>query len=337
MAARPTAMTHRERVQATLQSAPVDRPAISLWHHFPGRDDTATALADATVAFQQRYDCDLVKLMPTGMYAVMDYGVRTRPSDDDVGTTRFAAGPIRGPEDWARLPDVSPTSGVLGTQVEVVRLVRAGLGPETPVIQTIFSPLTMTTKIAGGTDPVVAMAERHATLLGQALERMAGDVVAFGRACLDAGADGFFFATQLATRSALPEGVYRQFGVPYDLWVLDRLRAGAWCTVLHLHGADPLFELADEYPVDAVNWHDRDTRPALAEALARTRRALAAGIARSGVIVHGRPDAVAAEVREAIEQTGGRRLIVAPGCVIPYRAPDANLDAARRAVEPTAP
>jgi len=325
-------MTRRARIQAVLRGAEPDRPPISLWRHFPGQDETAAGLAEATVAFQRRYDSDLIKLMPTGMYPVIDYGVRVVPSGDAIGTTRFASGPIHGPDDWGRLPDVSPADRTLGAQVEAVRLVRAAVGPETPLVQTIFSPLTMAVKLARGVPTVTEAAERHEPLLRAALSKMADGVLAFGRACLDAGADGFFFATQLAARGALPEGLYRRLGVPYDLQVLHALRGGAWCTILHLHGLQPMFELADEYPVDAANWHDRDTPPSLADARRLTGRALAAGIARSGVVAKGRPEDAAAEVRDAVRQTGGR-VIVAPGCVIPYQAPPENLLAARHAVD----
>jgi hypothetical protein len=36
---------------------------------------------------------------------------------------------------------------------------------------------------------------------------------------------------------------------------------------------------------------------------------------------------VAAQVRDAVTQTGGRGLIVAPGCVLPLDVPDASLEA----------
>jgi uroporphyrinogen decarboxylase len=281
------AMTHRERVEAALRGLPVDRPAISLWRHFPGQDDTGQRLADATIQFQNQYDVDLIKLMPTGMYCVVDYGVEIALADDDVGSTHFVSGPIREPADWGRLPDVSPTRGFLREQVEAVKILRCRLGADTPIIQTIFSPLTMAAKLVGTADALERTIRENEGQLGGALDRMASDVIAFGRACLDAGADGFFFATQLATRSALPTGVYERLGIPYDRKVLDALRSGSWCTVLHLHGLDPMFDLADVYPVDAVNWHDRETTPSLTEALQRTRRALVAGIARRGVIAHG--------------------------------------------------
>ena len=325
-------MSHRDRIQATLNGQPADRPPISLWHHFPGHDETARGLADATVRFQQRYDADLVKLMPTGMYAAMDYGVIVRPSDDDIGTTRFVAGPVHDPGDWTRLAPASPAAGTLAREIDAIRLVRAALGRSAVVIETIFGPLTIAAKIAGTAEAVVATAEQDEAALRRGLVRITDDVIAFGRACLDAGVDGFFFATQLASRSALPDGMYRRLGVPYDLEVLSALRDGAWCTIVHLHGPEPMFELADEYPVDAVNWHDRETQPSLVEALRLTRRVLVGGISRRGAIATGTPAGAAAEVRDAIWQTDGRRLIVAPGCVIPYRAPGDNLLAARQAV-----
>jgi uroporphyrinogen decarboxylase len=325
-------MTRRERIQAILRRESVDRPAISFWHHFPDRDETALGLADATVAFQREYDVDLVKLMPTGMYPAIDYGTRVRPSNDQIGTTRFVDGPIKQRGDWKRLKNAPPDRGILAREVEVVKLVRAALGPDTPVIQTIFSPLTIATKVAGTADAVAQAAEQDENELREALALFADDVVAFGRACLRAGADGFFFATQLAGRAALPDGLYRTLGVPYDLRVLSALREGAWCTIMHLHGNAPMFELADEYPIDAVNWHDRETQPRLADAMRMTKRVLVAGISRFGAIATAGSEDVAAEVDDAARQTGGQRLIVAPGCVVPYRVPPENLRAARRAV-----
>ena len=325
-------LTKRERIERTLRGDEVDRVPIAFWHHFPGRDATGEELAAQTIAFQRAYDVDLIKLMPTGLYSIQDYGCTVELEPGPIGTTRLVESAWQRPEDWARLPVVSPDAGVLAEQVRCVRLVRDALGPDVPIIQTIFGPLTMAAKLAEG-DFERQLAD-HEDLLKQGLERMAADVVAFGLACLEAGADGFFFATQHATPDELPEEVYRRLGVPYDLKILDSLddNEGAWFTILHLHGANPLFNLANEYSVDAVNWHDRETPPDLAEALGRTQRALAAGIARNGVFAGDDPEAAADEVRDAIARAGGRRLIVAPGCVVPWNSRSETLRAARMAV-----
>lgn len=323
-------MSHRELLAAAFKGLPVDRVPVSFWRHFPGRDHTAELLAAATIDFQRRFDLDLVKLMPTGMYSVIDYGVRIQPSNDDLGTTRYVAGPVQGSEDWAKLPDVSPDRGVLSQHVDVVRLVRADLGSATPVIQTIFSPLTMAAKVVGGDLSRAILAEERA--LHRALDRMADDVIAFGQACLQAGADGFFFATQSASRTPAQREIYERFGVPYDLKVLEALRPRSWGIVLHLHGAEPLFDLADRYPVDAVSWEDRETAPSIADALGQTSRCLVGGVGRITPLAHGAADEVAAQVRDAITRSGGRRLVVAPGCVVGISVAEHNLDALRAAV-----
>lgn len=321
-------MSHRARVEAAFAGGAVDRAPVSFWLHFPGRDHTAALLAGETVALQQRFDLDLVKLMPTGMYPVMDYGVAVRPSDEGLGTTEYVSGPVAVPSDWGRLPAVSPERGVLAQHVEVVRLVRAALGPDVPILQTIFSPLSMAAKLVGGRLTADLLT---AATLPPALDRMADDVIAFGNACLAQGADGFFFATQLATR-AFGAAEYERLGTPYDLKVLAALRPRSWGIALHLHGEHPLFELADRFPVDAVSWEDRDTVPSLAEALALTGRCLMGGVGRLDPLVRGTADAVAAQVRDVLARTGGRRVIVAPGCALLTMVPEQNLRAMVAAV-----
>ena len=103
-------------------------------------------------------------------------------------------------------------------------------------------------------------------------------------------------------------------------------------TLLHLHGKDIFWDAWTALPVHAVNWHDRLTAPTLAGASRRFAGGLAAGLGESTTLPHGPADAVAAEARDAIRQTGGRGLILTPGCVLPLAVPDANLAAAVGAV-----
>src|SRR2546428_13665085 len=57
------------------------------------------------------------------------------------------------------------------------------------------------------------------------------------------------------------------------------------------------------------------------------------GLAEWGTLRHGPRDAIVAEVRDAIRQTEGTGLIVAPGCVLPLDLPDAHLDVVVAAVK----
>jgi len=51
------------------------------------------------------------------------------------------------------------------------------------------------------------------------------------------------------------------------------------------------------------------------------------------VLLLGSPADVEAQVRDAVRQMNGRRLIISPGCTYPVTVPVSNLLAMRRAVE----
>jgi uroporphyrinogen decarboxylase len=50
-------------------------------------------------------------------------------------------------------------------------------------------------------------------------------------------------------------------------------------------------------------------------------------------MLSGTPDWVRAEAQAAVEETGGRRLVVGTGCVTPITSPLGNIRAARESVE----
>jgi uroporphyrinogen decarboxylase len=102
--------------------------------------------------------------------------------------------------------------------------------------------------------------------------------------------------------------------------------------ILHNCGANIYFDLLADYPVNAISWASTlPGNPSLAAGKALTAQAVMGGVSEKTTLVDGLPEEVAAEVRTAIEQTGGERLLVAPGCSIPPRTPPANLAAAAHA------
>ncbi|MFQ6052932.1 MAG: uroporphyrinogen decarboxylase family protein, partial [Candidatus Bathyarchaeia archaeon] len=133
------------------------------------------------------------------------------------------------------------------------------------------------------------------------------------------------------TRDRLTEEEYREYGMRYDLPVLRAVRGRAFINVVHIHGGNVMFDLiAENYPADALNWHDQRTPPSLAEAAARFPGALLGGIDERGTLVSGSERDVEAMVKASVRSVSGRRLILAPGCVIPLAAPESNIDAVIR-------
>jgi uroporphyrinogen decarboxylase len=320
----------RDRVLAALEHEAVDRVPLSLWRHYHRRDRTPQGLAEATLALAHAHDLDLVKLTPSGLYGVEAWAKGHIVYPNAEHEPPYLDTPaVVDPRAWRRLPELDPEEGALRRELEAIRLVAAGLGGEVPFLMTVFSPLTLAYKLAG--EQVVTHLREHGGDLHAGLAIIARTTARFARAALGAGADGLFFATQLASRRWLTPAEYDEFGSRYDLEVLEATTQASTLTVLHLHGGDVFFQLANRYPVHAVSWHDRETFPGLAEARRLTDRAFLTGLDR-GLLKTGPVAAIQAQVHEAIEQTKGRGLILAPSCVIPTTAPPSHWQAIRDAL-----
>jgi uroporphyrinogen decarboxylase len=324
----------RERVLAALHGEPVDRPPVTLWRHFHRQDQTSEGLAHATLGFARRYDLDLVKVTPSGLYAIEDWGASISQSGDDDAPPRLKRPVIETPEGWRRLAGLAVDHGSLGRGLQAVRAIGAGLGRDDapPLLMTIFSPLTLAYKLAG--DAMLQHLRQRPADLHFGLATIAETVARYSLAALAAGADGIFFAAQLARPSLLTADEYSAFGERYDRIVLEYLAPQKKLIILHLHGKDIFFDLANRYPVAAVSWHDREASPSLREAQEQTSRALMAGLERD-LLANGSPEEVTEQVRDARQQTGGQRLILSSNCVLHPATPDANLQAAVRAAHET--
>ncbi|GBD19809.1 hypothetical protein HRbin28_00243 [bacterium HR28] len=319
---------HWERVRGAIAGDAVDTPPVSLWRHFPEEDQRLDSLVAATLAWQRRFDFDFVKLMPPGDYPVIAWGGESEYRGSPAGTRTVSRYPVQGVQDWSRIRPLSVESGVLRMVVETARLVNEALDGTVPVLQTIFSPLTVAYKLSAGR--VLRDLDESPGLVEEALAAITGTMRHLVQASLDAGAHGIFFATQCATAELTDAATYTRWGRPWDLAVLEAA-AGAPFVLLHLHGLQPHFELLMDYPVQVLNWHDRRTAISLAEGERRSGRCVAGGLDETAIAAMP-PNAVAEQAREAVAQLGGRHLMVTPGCVIPVATPDANVAAAVQAV-----
>lgn len=325
-------MTHRARIEAAIRGEKPDRVPIALWKHFPIQDQTAEGLAQATIDFQKNFDFDLVKVTPASGYPAEAWGARLKPTSNAEGTREYLSRPVQKPEDWHSLRLLEATQGVFARELRALELIRQGVGNDVHILQTIFSPLTIAKQLAG--DLVLEHLRNHPNDLKAGLRTITETTARFALECLHHGATGIFFATQLASQDLLSNEEYREFGVEYDLPLLEYVRGQAKLLVLHLHGLNPMFGLASVYPVQIINWHDRETRPSLAEGQRLFRRgAVLGGLHRSKTLLSGTPIDIQAQVQDALHQTNNSRVIVGAGCVILTTTPEANIRAAREAAE----
>jgi uroporphyrinogen decarboxylase len=323
-------MTKRERLEATIRGEPLDRMPVALWRHFPVDDQDPAELAASTVAFQAQYDFDFVKVMPASSFSVRDWGAQDRWLGNEEGTREYSYYPIRAPEQWAALQQLAPDQGALGAQLRCLELIYQAVGEGVPFIQTIFNPLTQAKNLVGK-ENLLAHLRQHPAAVRVGLEIITATTVHFIEAARKRGIAGIFLAVQHASYDVMSEREYEEFGVPFDLRLLEAAD-GLWLNVLHLHGNRVMFDILAGYPVQVVNWHDRETPPTLEEAQSRVKGAVLGGLTQWNTMLRGTPGEVCREAEDAIRQTGGRRFILGTGCVTPITAPWANLRAARQVV-----
>lgn len=334
-------MTKSERIRAAINFEDVDRIPVNLWMHFSAVDQSPTLLAEAQVSFAKKYDFDFIKLAPFGLYGVEDWGDGIEyycKKNMPPVVKKYA---INSVYDWEKVRVLPATYGTYGKQVELARNVGNLIKGELPFVQTIFSPLTTARKLAG--ERLLLDIKENPQVVKEALKAITETTINFVEANIEAGVNGFFFATQCATKDLLTESEYEEFGVPYDLQVIKSYNEETFFNVAHIHGSNTMFDLIAKYPVNCLNWHDRWVAPSLAEARKKTLKCLIGGIrevpfydehdhvVRGSLLNVGTADEVEKHVKEAIEQVNGKGLILGPGCVADQDALERNIFAIRRA------
>jgi uroporphyrinogen decarboxylase len=322
-------LNHRERLETSLAGGNPDRPPVALWRHFPVDDQYPENLVKSTLDFQETFDFDLVKVSPASSYCLKDWGVDDEWQGNPEGSREYTHRVIETPQDWGDLSVLNPHQGYLGEMLEALQAIRNAVNPDTPVIQTIFSPLSQAKNLVGN-DQLVVYLRRHPEALRIGLQTITETTARFVEAALETGIDGIFYAVQHAQYGLLSREEYEQFGREDDLSILERAES-AWLNLLHLHGEQIMFDLFTDYPVQIWNWHDQETAPDLAEALSLVPGIVCGGLRQWETLVLGTPEQVTQEAQAAHEATGGVRFMLGTGCVTPITAARSNLLAARHA------
>lgn len=325
-------MNHRERMEAVVRGETPDRPPVALWQHFPVDDQSPETLAAAHINFQQTYDFDFLKVTPASGYFLYDWGVEDAWVGNPEGTREYTRRIIHNPGDWEKLPPLDPHTGNLGSHLKALKIITQTLGPDLPVIHTIFNPLSQAKKLVGD-DQLIYHLREYPKQIARGLEIITETSKNFVDAVIhETGVDGIFYAVQHAQASMLTPEEYLEYGCSYDLPLLQAAADG-WFNMLHLHGENIYFDLFVDYPVQAINWHDLETKPDLAGGLKKFPGAVCGGLRQHDTVNLGDAEKVRAEARTAIKLTGGKRFILGTGCVALTTTPYGNLMAARKVVE----
>ena len=289
-------MNKIERVRAALAGAPVDHPPLTLWYHFGLQHADPERTAQAHLEFFDAYDFDWLKVMNDYSYP-MPPGIETLDRADDLA--RIA------PLDVARTP--------LAAQLRVLEYLVGALRDRALVVDTMFNAWnTLRRNVVK--DAMTRFMREQPDALARALGAVNTTLIDYAHAALDRGAAGIFFSVP-ASAEFLTRDEFERFMRPYDLALLNAIHGRGEMNVLHAHGGQLFLDRLLDYPVRALSWADRDTGPSLHAMRKKTALPLMGGLTH-GNFAYASAATLRTQVRDAIDATGGRGLLLAPGCAI---------------------
>ncbi|WP_340025596.1 uroporphyrinogen decarboxylase family protein [Paenibacillus sp. FSL K6-1096] len=324
----------QDRFQAILSGELADRPIISGWRHFIDKEQNADDLAESTISFTKTYDWDWVKINPRATYLAEAWGNQYDFADyqtvfpRQLTTTVPAAANL-----WdLEVKKASQTASLL-EHLDAVRKIRQGL-PDTPLIQTVFSPLTVllfivgrsayvTKTVFGIEQPVTleSLFTEHRAAAHHALHVIALTLADYVQELKHAGADGLFYAvTGTAHPGLFDAAKFDELSRPYDSIVLEAASYGK--NILHTCGAHAQPEKFNDYRIDGISWDtEAEGNPGLDADLKATK----VGGVDHGLFAGNDVEQIEQQAKAALDQMKNQPFILSPNCAIPLSVTDEAL------------
>ncbi|WP_129544065.1 uroporphyrinogen decarboxylase family protein [Serratia sp. 1D1416] len=336
------------RFQQLFTTVGQSRPLVSVWKHFIKAEQDPQALAAQTIAFQTLYQWDFVKINPRATYYAEAFGNRYDTTDYTGVLPKLDYYPFHQAADltdWANTiwVDYQP----FAEQILVARQVRNKIAPETPIIQTLFSPLCILTFLAGHNPYPGAPAEpaknasQLRTLLElnpkgvkQALALITDTCIRYVHDTLEQDIDGFFYSIfGHGNPQALPGAYYDEFSAPYDQKIFHAIKQRQGLLMFHTCGADAHPQKFAEIPeIDILHWADHDERnPALSECSWLQGKIAAGGIDQRLFASARQLKTIKKQAQQATLAQTGSSFVLTAGCGLPIATTAAALWALRLA------
>ncbi|MBP3039821.1 uroporphyrinogen-III decarboxylase [Bacillaceae bacterium Marseille-Q3522] len=318
--------TKHDRFQALLSGERADRPIVSGWRHFIDKEHNENDLAKITISFTKQYDWDWVKINPRATYLAETWGNVYDFQDYRSVFPRQKTTVIPSAEQVFDIEvKKARQSNILMEQLQAVKKIREGL-PDTPLLQTVFSPLTVLLFLAGRSAYVyetVFGIEHPVTLEAlfteqrfgahHALHAIALTMADYVAELKNAGADGLFYAvTGTAHPGLFDEAMFNEFSRPYDAIVLEAAQYGK--NILHTCGPYAQPERFNDYLIDGISWDtSAEGNPDLDAHLKATK----VGGVDHTLFAENNLGKIRGQAERALSLMSNEAFLLAPNCAIP--------------------
>lgn len=291
-------MNKMQRFLAAVRGEPVDRPPTVAWCNFATDGVDGKENARRQLAFQEACDWDICKVMN-------DYRLAPPAGIETIST----------PADMLRFARQSMSERIFAEQLECLRVMRQRLGPEIPLVDTLFEPFfSLLFAVGFSRAPFIRGHPAEAASMLCALTDTFTDYIAELR---KVPVDGVLYATNACILAPSSRGIsdaeFHAFHRPYDRRLLEAM--GGLVRIVHAHGNPLDLGRILDYPCEVFSWSDRlPGNPSIASVRKLTGKCLMGGVDETRLQERSLPE-IRAEVADALAQAGGtRNFILSPGC-----------------------
>lgn len=330
--------TKKDRFNAILSGERADRPIVIGWRHFIEVENQPLLSAKAQVDFTNKFDWDIVKFTPRATYYSEVWGNEYDYNDYEAIVPRMIKPTIQSIEDLGKIDERNRSATPIAEQVDAIRRIKE-LEPERPIVQTVFSPLSVLFFLAGhlpfangslygSTNPLPIKELLNGKGLHHALRAisltLADYVTALGRA----GVDGIFYSTMGTAHPAiLDDSAFHELSQQYDLIVLEANETKK--TILHTCGAHSQPNRFLPYPIQGLSWDtNAQGNPDLSTPFNKVK---VCGLNQQ-LFAENNVEEIKKQAKSALTLMENTPFILAPNCSIPNNATDEALYAFRNSI-----
>jgi uroporphyrinogen decarboxylase len=335
-------MTSRERVLATLERRPADGvPCGPMMMDLGaaaigvpvGRFATdPEVMAKGQVALYEALGQDIVFVGCDNYYIAEGFGCVTEQPEDE--TPHLLRPPLSHISEVERLEVPDPlTDGRMPVMLEATRLVRRALGDEVAIRTPGTGPFALASYFVGTQEFLLELGLAKAGLDGsdpapihRALDLAADALIAFGKACFDAGSDLLHCGDSLASCDVISPRDYEEWAFPYQRKVIQAWKAYGAKTLLHICGdSTQVLDLYAETGADIIEI-DHKVDLAYAKGVVGDRTCVIGNVDPVTVLLQGTPERVREASRACLDAAvPGGGYVLGSGCVVPRITPLANV------------
>ena len=299
-------MNSRERVTAVVEGREADRTPVAFWCHFHEQDRFGEAAVKAHMDFFRESGTDICKVM----------NENTLPCTYKIDTVG----------DYAKAAPINMRCKYMQDQVDTVKRIAELVDGQAVVLATIHGVIVSAHHMSGNPGVYVdnrqrfrAYLQENPEALKDGFKRISEGLAELAEACIEAGADGIYYAALGAEKDLFTAEEYERYVEPYEKLVFAAADKGRKYNTLHIckHGLD--IARYASYPVSMVNWAIHEDNPTLEEGcrIFRDKVILGGLDDRSGVLVDGTAVEIGAEIGSLLTRMEGRPFVLGTDCTLP--------------------